>query len=237
MSEVLNCAAFAVGAAVSLATSWVLVSRLERIGEMFGLTEALLGVVAALAADVPEITASITALVHDQPTVGAGVVLGSNVFNLAALLGLGAVVAGRIRLHQKVVVFSGTVAVVIGVACLLSVGGHLSAAVGLAVVLAVLVPYVALLGAHRRILGWLGLPVRWTAWLEEAIVEEESEIEDNLSPKTGHDCRRARRWRSAGCRDLGQRGHGTWSHFVGCAFRRPGDHRRRPRPCRRHQPS
>ncbi len=185
MSEVLNCVAFAVGAAVSLATSWVLVSRLERIGEMFGLTEALLGMVAALAADAPEITASITALVHDQPTVGAGVVLGSNVFNLAALLGLGAVVAGRIRLHQKVVVFSGTVAVVIGVACLLSVGGHLSAAVGLAVVLAVLVPYVALLGAHRRILGWLGLPVRWTAWLEEAIVEEESELEDNLSPRRG----------------------------------------------------
>jgi len=185
VSEVLSCVAFILGAAVSLATSWVLVSRLERVGERFGLTEALLGMVAALAADAPEITASITALVHHQPTVGAGVVLGSNVFNLAALLGLGAVVAGRISLHRKVVVFSGTVAILIGAACLLSVGGKLSAGVGLAVVLAVLVPFVALLGAHRRILGRLGLPARWTAWLKEAIVEEEIEIKDGIYPQRG----------------------------------------------------
>ena len=71
----LSIAAFLVGAVVSLATSWVLVSRLERVGERLGLSEALLGMVAALAADAPEITASITALVHHQATVGAGVVL------------------------------------------------------------------------------------------------------------------------------------------------------------------
>lgn len=45
-------------AAVSLSTSWLLVSRLERIGARVGLSEALLGMVAALAADAPEITAS-----------------------------------------------------------------------------------------------------------------------------------------------------------------------------------
>jgi cation:H+ antiporter len=177
--------AFVVGAIVSLATSWVFVSRLERVGERFGLTEALLGMVAALAADAPEITASITALVHHQPTIGAGVVLGSNVFNLAALLGLGAVVAGRISLHRKVVVFSGTVAMLIGAACLLSVGGQFSAGVGLAVVLVVFVPFVALLGAHRRILGGLGLPASWTAWLEDAIAEEESELKESIYPKHG----------------------------------------------------
>ena len=185
MSVSLSCAAFIVGAIVSLVTSWVLVSRLERVGERFGLTEALLGMVAALAADAPEITASITALLHHQPTVGAGVVLGSNVFNLAALLGLGAVVAGSIRLHRKVVVFSGTVAMLIGAACLLSVGGQFSAGVGLAVVLVVFVPFVALFGAHRRILGWLGLPASWTAWLEDAIAEEESELKESIYPKRG----------------------------------------------------
>ena len=79
---------FLVGAVVSLATSWVLVSALERVGERLRLSEALLGIVAAVAADAPEITASITALAHHQATIGAGVVLGSNVFNLAALLGV-----------------------------------------------------------------------------------------------------------------------------------------------------
>ena len=114
---------FVGGAVVSLATSRDLVTRLERVGERLGFSEASLGMVAALAADTPEITASITAIAHHQQTVGAGVVLGSNVFNLVALLGLGAVVAGGIDLHRRVVVLGGSVAMIVGVACLLSVGG------------------------------------------------------------------------------------------------------------------
>ena len=185
MSEVLSCVAFVVGATVSLATSWVLVSRLERVGERLGLSEALLGMVAALAADAPEITASVTALVHRQPTIGAGVVLGSNVFNLAALLGLGAVVAGRISLHRKVIAFSGSAALLIGAACVLSVGRQLPGGVGLAVVLVVFVPFVVLLGAHRRILGRLGPRARWAAWLNDAILEEESELNESIRPSPG----------------------------------------------------
>ena len=177
--------AFVVGAVVSLATSWILVSRLERVGERLKLSEALLGMVAAGAADAPEITASITALAHHQATIGAGVVLGSNAFNLAALLGLGAVVAGRIRLHPKVVVLSGTVAMLVAVTCLFSVGGQLSAGAGLAIVLAILLPYIVLLGACRSILGRLGLAQKWTAWLNTAIVEEESELEEAIHPRRG----------------------------------------------------
>ena len=82
-------AIFGVAAAVSLLSmSWLLVSRLERIGERLGLSEAILGLVAALAADAPEVTSAVTALTHQRQRIGAGVVLGSNVFNLAALLGL-----------------------------------------------------------------------------------------------------------------------------------------------------
>jgi hypothetical protein len=52
---VLTVAAFAAGAVVSVPMSWLLVSRLERIGERLSLSEALLGLVAALAADAPEV--------------------------------------------------------------------------------------------------------------------------------------------------------------------------------------
>jgi cation:H+ antiporter len=109
---------FLLGAVVSLATSWVLVSRLERVGERFGLSEALLGIVAALAADAPEITASITALSQHEKAIGAGVVIGSNVFNLAALLGLGAVAAGFIALHRRVVLLGGAVGLWVAVLCM-----------------------------------------------------------------------------------------------------------------------
>ena len=112
-------AVFVLGAAVSLGTSWLLVSRLERIGERLGLSEALLGIIAAIAADAPEISAAVSALASHQQSVGAGVVLGSNVFNLAALLGLGAVVAGRIWLHRRVVALSGLIALWIALVAVL----------------------------------------------------------------------------------------------------------------------
>jgi cation:H+ antiporter len=178
-------AAFVLGAAVSLLTSWVLVSRLERVGERLGLSEALLGMVAALAADAPEVTASVTALAHHQRAVGAGVTIGSNVFNLAALLGLGAVVAGRIGLHRRVVVLGGTVAVVIAAICLLAVAGAITPGTGLALVLVVLVPYTVLLGARRSAIERVGLPRRWSRWLTQAVAEEEIELEEAIHPPHG----------------------------------------------------
>jgi cation:H+ antiporter len=177
--------AFLIGAVVSLATSWVLVGRLERVGERLGLSEALLGMVAALAADAPEITASVTALLHHQRTVSAGVVIGSNVFNLAALLGLGAVVAGRIALHRKVVVLGGAVGLAISVVCLLAVAGVVTAGVALAVVLVVLVPYIVILSVDHAVLGRLRMPSGWSVWLTAAIVEEESELDLAVRPRRG----------------------------------------------------
>jgi len=53
MSAAVAAAAFLAGAVISLAVSWLLVSRLERVGGAPGLSEALLGLMAALAADAP----------------------------------------------------------------------------------------------------------------------------------------------------------------------------------------
>ncbi|HVC68926.1 MAG TPA: hypothetical protein VNC61_01545 [Acidimicrobiales bacterium] len=177
--------AFAVGALVSLATSWVLVTRLERLGERIGLSEALLGLVAALAADTPEITSAVTAVVHHERAVGSGVVIGSNVFNLAALLGLGAVVAGRVDLHRKVVVLGGAVAswvALIGFVCAVGAVGSVA---GMVLVLVVLVPYVILLGTRGRQIPRRVVPRRWGRWLESAVVEEEAELEVAIRPPPG----------------------------------------------------
>jgi cation:H+ antiporter len=176
--------ALVVAAGVALGSSWVLVWRLERVGERLGLSEALLGLVAALAADAPEITAAVTALRHHQPNVGAGVVLGSCPFNLAALLGLGAVVAGRIRLHRRVVVFGGAVALSLAVVALLTVRGDASPGAGLTVSLIVLGSYIVALGTGlkgRR----LPLAGRFGYWLQAAAVEEEAEMEEGVLPPSG----------------------------------------------------
>ena len=148
---------FLAGAAVSLGASYVLVTRLERIGERLGLSEGLLGVLAALAGDAPEITSAVTALATHQNKVGAGVVIGSNVFNLAALLGLGAVVAGRIALHRNVILLGGVVGIWLAVVCLVTVLGLITAGVALVAALAALIPYLLVLGASRARLA--GIPL------------------------------------------------------------------------------
>jgi cation:H+ antiporter len=185
VSDALLAALFCAGAAVSLCTSWVLVVRLERVGARLGLSEALLGMLAALAADVPEITAAVTALIGGRSQIGAGVVIGSNVFNLAALLGFAAVVAGGIALHRRVIALESVVALWIAGVCLAVVVGALPALAGLAVVLAVLAPYLIVLGVPHERLRRIGLPAAWARWLTTAIVEEEAELEVAIHPRRG----------------------------------------------------
>jgi cation:H+ antiporter len=178
-------ALFVLGTVASLAGSYVLVTRLERLGERIGMSEALLGMVAALAADAPEITSAVVALSHGQGAVGAGVVVGSNVFNLAALLGLGALVAGRFGLHRKVVLLSGTVAVWVAVVCMLAVLGTVTPVAALVLVALVLVPYLLVLGMRPDRLATLPVPAAWSRWLTTAVHEEEVEIEEAVSARRG----------------------------------------------------
>ena len=168
---------FVLAACVSLATSWLLVSRLERVGERLGFSEALLGMVAALAADAPEITSAAAALLNHQQRVGAGVVIGSNVFNLAALLGLGALVAGGIRFRRRVVILGGLIGIWIAAVCLISVLGVIPPAAGLALAVIAMLGYVALLGIDRRGLRRLAARYGWAHWLRAAVVEEERDLE------------------------------------------------------------
>jgi cation:H+ antiporter len=176
---------FVAAAGVSLTSSHVLANRVERVAEALGLSEALLGVLAATAADAPEITAAVTAISNHQAQVGAGVVLGSGVFNLAALLGLGAVVAGEVRLHRHVIVLGGVVASVMAGLALVTVDGALDAGATLAVAAALLTLVGAVLGTASRGLRWLPAPRGVRGWLITAVAEEEEELEAALRPEPG----------------------------------------------------
>ncbi len=174
--------AFAAGAIVSLGTSTVLVSRIERVAERLGFSEALLGIVAALAADAPEITSSVSAIAGHQALVGAGVILGSCVFNLAAL-GLGAVVAGFIPLHRRVIVLGGTVCTWVSLTALGAATDAVSPAVALSAALVVLAVYVLVSGTAHAGLRWMPAPTR--DWLVSAVTEEEDELSEVIRPKPG----------------------------------------------------
>ena len=176
---------FIAGVIASLAASFVLVTRLERLGQRFGAPEAVLGLVTALAADSPEISTALAAITSGQRDVGVGVVLGSNVFNLAALLGLSALVAGRIALHRRVVVFEGFVALWVALMTVAVAARVVSPGLGLLLTLAVFVPYVVVSSVPPVERRRLPLPVRWREWLASAVNEEEVELLAAIHPKRG----------------------------------------------------
>lgn len=168
-------ATFAVAAIVALCASFVLVTRLERLAGRLNLSEAGLGLLVALAADSPEITSAITASVRGEREIGAGVVLGSNVFNLAVLLGLSAIVAGRIAFHRRVVALEGIVGTWVALASVFAVSTG-RAGTGLVLVLVAVVPYVAISAVPAGRLELFGFPKAVTRWLSAAIEEEEAEL-------------------------------------------------------------
>jgi cation:H+ antiporter len=140
---------FATSLAATLAAAGLFARRLDTLGERLGIPEPTLGLLTALAADAPELSSAAAAMAGGHAAVGEGVVMGSNMFNLAAMIGLSAILAGSIRLDRTAVVPEGAVAlaaVALGGSVLV---GWLPAWLALAAVIVGAVPY----------LRWLsGLP-------------------------------------------------------------------------------
>ncbi len=151
---------FVLGLGVSLAASEVLVNGLGRLGGKLGLAAGLLGLLVALGADAPEISSAITALLSGAQDVGVGVILGSNLFNLAALLGLSAAIAGRLHFRRILVTLDGGVALLAtGVIALLLFAG-LAPIASLLLLAAIFLPYLFLLAAQPHQVERLSLPPR-----------------------------------------------------------------------------
>ena len=145
MAAALDLLLFLGSLALTLAAAAFFARRLDRVGLHLGLPETVLGLLTALAADAPEVSSAIAALVKGKHGVGVGVVVGSNVFNLAAMVGLSAILCGGITIRREALAVEGAV----GLAVTVIVGALLLTLLGpwptLALLVAVLVPYVFLL--------------------------------------------------------------------------------------------
>src|SRR6478672_9110830 len=132
---------FLVASLVTLQAARLFATRLDRLGVRLGLSEALVGVLTALAADGPELSSSVTAVVHGERDIGLGIVLGSNAFNLAAMLGLGALVAGAVVPRRSSLLLEAIVSATTTVAIALLLAGILAPAGALLLCAAIVVPY------------------------------------------------------------------------------------------------
>jgi cation:H+ antiporter len=178
---------FLLSVALALVASEVLVRGLDRLGVHLRLQEGLLGLLTALGADAPEVTSALLALRAGHADVGMGVVLGSNVFNLAALLGVGAIAAGHVRVRRIGLGLNGGVALLTTV----FVGGLLteiiSPAITVFLVLLVFVPYLLVLALQPQQVSHLPLPGPLGRLLAVAVREISHEGHGNQPVATADD--------------------------------------------------
>jgi len=141
MSTAVALLVFAVSLVATLYAAAVFAERLDVLGHRLELPEALIGVLTAVAADAPELSSAVVALATGASAVGLGVVVGSNVFNIAAMLGLSAVLVGRVRLAPEALALEGGVALLVTIVVTLLAFGVLPAWATVLLCLLVLVPY------------------------------------------------------------------------------------------------
>jgi cation:H+ antiporter len=132
---------FVASLVATLGAAAVFADRLDGLGERLGLPEALVGLLAAVGADAPELATAIVALATGSHSVGFGVVVGSNMFNLAAMLGLSAILCGSVQIGRRALALEGGVALAVTGAIVLLAFGVVPAWAALALSIAVLVPY------------------------------------------------------------------------------------------------
>ena len=141
MSPVLAIPLFVASLAVTLLAARFFAQRLDSIGTRFGLPEAMIGLLTAVAADGPEISSAMVALVKGAHSTSVGVLVGSNAFNLAAMIGVSALLTGCVALSRRDLAPEGAMCVVVtvlGAAVLLR---WLSPVTGVVLTVAAVIPY------------------------------------------------------------------------------------------------
>jgi len=180
----------------TLGASEVLVRGVGRLARNLGLLGGVVGLIVALGADSPEISSSVSAVATGSAATAAGIVFGSNIFNLAFLLGGAAFAAGEVRVNRSASVVDAAIAIVVTLAMGLALLGWIPVALGWILMLLVFIPYVGFLILSPTTIARLPLPRQVSSLLVDASREAgaegmaiEAELEE-LGPATS-----VRSWR------------------------------------------
>ncbi len=155
---------------------------LGHLGPRLHIPEQLLGFITALGADSPEIASAVAAMLSGQMDVGVGVVFGSNLFNLASLLGVTAVISGGIAVRRAAASLDGIVGILITVVAVALVTGVAPPPLAAGLVMALMVPYAVLLALPRESLERLPLPASWKPFVIAAASEAQEDSRKMQEP-------------------------------------------------------
>lgn len=162
---------FAASLAVTLYAAATFARRLDGLGARFGFPEVVIGLLTAAAADGPEVSSAVAALAKGEHAASVGVIVGSNAFNLAAMLGVGALLAGRIRVRRQTLALEGVVAVAVTAVAAALLLGWLGAALAALLLGCVLTPYLVVVVAGGRLAGRPRLPAA-IDWVVRSAIDQ-----------------------------------------------------------------
>jgi cation:H+ antiporter len=96
------------------------VDNIIEIGTALGISQILLGVTAAaIGTSLPEFGSALIASLSGNTEIGVGVVIGSNIWNVAGILGITATVTGLIQADKKSINRDGLMSIITGIVLLL----------------------------------------------------------------------------------------------------------------------
>ena len=111
-----------------LGARW-LVSGSVQLAHMFGVSDLLVGLtIVSAGTSMPELATSVVASLRGERDIAIGNVIGSNIFNLLAVLGASAAVSGSIPVATAALRFDLPIMVAVAIACLpiFFTGGRIS---------------------------------------------------------------------------------------------------------------
>ena len=103
-----------------LGSSWLVDSAVTIAEDFLGVSKLLVGLtIIALGTSLPELATSVVASFRGERDIAVGNVLGSNIFNILAVLGIAGIIAPNgIAVSPSVINFSAPVAIAVAFACL-----------------------------------------------------------------------------------------------------------------------
>lgn len=116
---ILMCILLVVSLLIVIKAADLFVDHIVEIGTALGVSQILLGVTAAaIGTSLPEFGSALIASLGGNGDMGVGVVIGSNIWNVAGILGITATVTGLVQADKKSINRDGLMAIVTGVVLL-----------------------------------------------------------------------------------------------------------------------
>lgn len=146
-------AAIIVSLVIVIKSADLFVDNIVDIGEHVGISQVILGVTAsAVGTSLPEFGSAMISILSGNPDIGVGVTVGSNIWNIAGILGITAFIAGYIKTGKEELKRDGLMALFTGLILMffMLIGNEITRVAGIVLVIAYLIYLWTLIKAQKK---------------------------------------------------------------------------------------